>query len=800
MLKHPSLLTLFCISLCISLSGCLEAPKAPERFLAADRNTVDHSAFIGMPCSKCHEVKRPEPIIDPNTGFEIVHGNGADCAQCHVAGTTWKGFTNFSHSPTPEACIKCHSDKRPVNIVKGFAHNYPGIGDCVKCHADSAGSSWAGAKFNHDPLPQTCAECHNADRPKDVVNGFSHDGGGSGDCASCHKQPGDTWSGGIFSHNPTPANCSTCHTADRPTVIVSGFDHKIAGMGDCKSCHKNPGVAWTGASFTHSPTPGTCIDCHLSKRPTGLAGSPPFDHSKGGLGDCKSCHKVNIGTNWTGASFSHNPTPASCNDCHSVERPVGLIGNPKFDHAKGGTGDCVSCHKNPGVSWTGGSFSHSPTPSTCIDCHLSKRPVSPVNGFDHTKGGLGDCKSCHKNVGVSWAGATFDHNPAPATCANCHANQRPAALKNGFLHSFAGTGDCKSCHNTNRGITWSGGIYSHSPTPTQCSVCHTADRPVGLVGPNGNKFDHANGGMGDCKSCHLGNMGVNWTGGSFSHSPTPSSCANCHTADRPVGLVGPNGNKFDHAKGGTGDCKSCHLANIGVNWTGGNFSHSPTPATCASCHAADKPTGLATKVSTQNPSRYNQFSHSIANLGDCKNCHKTNIGTNWTGGTYNHNPSPTSCNTCHLISRPSTNVNGFNHSTDGTGDCIECHNKPGVSWTGAASLPSKVSLLAPTGQNWATVATAHPKIDSTKAGLTCTTCHGNDTKAKIINYDHNNPVSGSKCVYCHYSKQVNVGISIDTASHRSTGINKDCNASGCHTRPSMPSWSTTNKKWSGGGW
>ena len=84
--------------------------------------------------------------------------------------------------------------------------------------------------------------------------------------------------------------------------------------------------------------------------------------------------------------------------------------------------------------------------------------------------------------------------------------------------------------------------------------------------------------------------------------------------------------------------------------------------------------------------------------------------------------------------------------------------------------------------------------------LTCATCHGTNTNAKIIDYDHAKPVAGVKCVYCHYKNQTVTSAAVETKSHESTSNTKDCNVSGCHRPSSYPSWNATSKTFSGGSW
>ncbi len=816
-----------------ALSGCLNTPANQSIDPAFALGIPDHSAFGNTPCVTCHEVDRPPPTIQAGTGIPMPHGDGRDCGECHVAGgASWREFTTFSHSPTPETCSDCHLSAQPTTLVNRMLHTYPGVGDCVACHAASAGVAWTGGTYAHQPIPGTCVECHAVDRPSGVVNGFSHDAGGTGDCAACHHSVGVTWADGFFTHSPAPARCSDCHAGDRPLGVVGNppFDHAAhngAGLGDCKSCHMVLSATqrdWTGGTFSHSPVPGTCIDCHAAARPVGPAGNPAFDHANGGMGDCKSCHTVTVANpteaDWAGGSYSHVPTPAACITCHAGDRPAGPVGNPAFDHAIAGMGDCKSCHTvtvaHPvQANWAGGNFSHVPAPTTCIECHINQRPVVlTASGFDHSKNGTGDCVDCHHDAGVSWSATTFDHNQlSPDTrCDSCHAAQRPPAPlnvawaghpnnPNQFVHAVVATLDCKGCH-ADAGGAWTPGTYAHVPNPGQCNVCHVNQRPTAVV----NGFSHSAGGMGDCVSCHavMSPTKTDWTGGSFTHTNAITACAPCHTADRPVGPVGPVP-QFNHANGGLGDCISCHAMQSATqtDWSGGSFNHVPKPATCAGCHSPEKP-AAAVRISAQSTdgrTYQNDYLHNLI-AGDCVACHivRSATQTDWTGGDYNHSPVPATCVACHAITRPGAGQSAFNHTQPGLADCNTCHSFPGQRWTGASAVPSIVTLTPPTGKSaWGNFTAAHPTIDSAKSGLTCATCHGTNTSAKIIGYDHAFPVIGVKCVYCHYTAQTETSVKVTTKSHESTGPNKDCNVSGCH-RPKLPTWNATTAKFTGGSW
>lgn len=305
-----------------------------------------------------------------------------------------------------------------------------------------------------------------------------------------------------YQHTGAETSCSVCHEKQRPAP-VAGNPHGTGA--DCVNCHQVD--AWTNVSgFSHSPTPSTCINCHLNKRPTGPVGSKQFDHAKGGTGDCVSCHASQAGITWSGGNFSHSPQPTSCLDCHIGSRPSGLIGNPPFDHAKGGTGDCVFCHKNPGVSWAGGSYNHNPAPTSCTGCHLSRRPTGLVGNppFDHANGGTGDCAACHKSPGVTWAGGSYSHSPLPTSCNSCHSGNRPAVAK--YPDGTQANGhyaikDCYACHRP-KSSTVTSFNFNHGNAANQaitfCLPCHlTRGR-----NEHGNQSNVSFTGDGNCYNCH----------------------------------------------------------------------------------------------------------------------------------------------------------------------------------------------------------------------------------------------------------------------------------------------------------
>lgn len=712
----------------------------------------------------------------------------------------------FSHSPTPNECMTCHIDSRPLigktlsadGISNLFVHELENNGkaDCVLCHTQNqndVGKTWKNGVFNHKNnigiSVTSCRECHLGNMPMDT----NHSTIGNKDCFECHKKSGVSWKQASFSHSPIPTSCTSCHNSSRPDPTkyfpsnpalpnINLYTHATVynGSSDCVNCHTNVvanvGVKWSGGHFNHKTNTGaivsSCLDCHTGSRPSS------HTVASGKSGDCKSCH-TSVGISWSVSTFSHVPTPVSCNSCHTNSRPSATVfypANPAapklnlYAHSTqyNGQSDCVLCHvkvaANVGVKWAGGYFNHKSNTganvATCIECHTGSRPAT------HTaaSGKMGDCVSCHTNAGLNWLSTNFNHSPTPTSCNGCHNDKRPAATK--FFP------------------------YDTSE-PTLNLYAHTA----------------AYNGTSDCVSCHtvaIANIGVKWAGGYYNHKTSAgvsiATCIDCHTGSRP--------SSHTVASGKAGECASCHKS-PGVNWKNANFSHSPTPSACNTCHSTSRP--ATTKFYPYDSSKptLNLYAHTSAYNGtsDCVNCHTkvtANIGVKWSGGYYNHKTAMGStvatCIDCHVGSRPVSHT----AASGMAGDCVACHTSAGVSWKGAAAVPASVTYLAPTTTSWASIKAAHPSTSS-RSGMTCATCHVNyNATLSIKGFDHDSIPSNTKCVSCHVKgQQVVSGVSLQTvsASHGSSSYNKDC--SSCHLSMSgfsYPKWDATNKKFTGGSW
>lgn len=148
----------------------------------------------------------------------------------------------------------------------------------------------------HQPMPTTCASCHESKR-------LTPDHYKGQDCAMCHKYP--SFKGGAFAHDPKPATCEGCHA--RPTTVglraypnqgpPANFDPNdpmAPGSGhyrgkDCSSCHQTPREGATAFVYNHTtPNPGACLPCHFNQ------GQRRHRNNNNvmltGFGNCQTCH------------------------------------------------------------------------------------------------------------------------------------------------------------------------------------------------------------------------------------------------------------------------------------------------------------------------------------------------------------------------------------------------------------------------------------------------------------------------------------------------------------------------------
>ena len=413
---------------------------------------------------------------------------------------------------------------------------------------------------------------------------------------------------------------------------------------DCLSCHQHADqTALTGghrgvSQFSYAST--NCLSCH----PRGEAGGAS---PSGSMSDPARNVTVNA------------EIPSYVETSIATLSPRTEILPMPMDH---GTKDvpapafssCGNCHITAGAGtfYPGNLHSslaslHLAQPASCADCHARSMPIgfvgpaatnplrSPSSGemkHDAVVWGNGlpsgasivsqDCAVCHlaptQNISASWA-----TNRAGTTPALFHASLAAASLTQ----------------------------------PAACLDCHANSRPTGVltVSPANLRFDHAApAALVECASCHQSSAAavqwVSWAGGKF-HLPgdaTPTSCLPCHAGERPTTTSTwtsptyaslpfdylPNPQGITHGAGQ--DCAACHVGpGTGAwggtqNWEAGHFTHGPptlSGSTCIACHASQRP-DLQAGTSTAAMTALLNFDHSVNGTGDCIGCHQATVTAN----------------------------------------------------------------------------------------------------------------------------------------------------------------------------
>ncbi len=309
--------------------------------------------------------------------------------------------------------------------------------------------------------------------------------------------------------------------------------------------------------------------------------------------------------------------------------------------------------------------------------------------------------------------------------------------------------------------------FNHEGITANCNSCHAAGKTFASYPASG----HMDTSGQDCVACH--NV-FSWHSGTSPHGagqPPPTTCISCHSAARPMTIVGsaglvnnltPVGGLFDHTLPvGQGDCVTCHsanAANIGVSWADAVFAHPTNLTTCMNCHtAAQRPTGPV----GNNP----VFNHDIdsGGRGDCVSCHNRpeNLGRTWQQAKFGHSPTPAACMSCHASDPGYTAIqnvvkNQMVHVFPGMPDCVRCHAGPSMAgqWT---SWVAQVGVTNGVYTPRATLGVFHSNFGSTPSS--CTTCHTNERpKVPVGASGFNHGTSGQgECASCHLAVPANVG-------------------------------------------
>ena len=792
-----------------------------------------------------------------------------DCIHCHQAPTeavpsTWAtGPTGTSHTyhpalaaaglAQPASCLDCHANSRPTGVVSSAAASLPpgvefdhaspaAMGDCGPCHSNGGSSqwtSWAQGQFHvsGSSTPSTCLPCHEGERPTSTASwksttytqspfdyvktadGTPH--GDAQDCAGCHGGAGTggttSWVGGVYVHGTGPSSqtCLPCHLSQRPTGVVSNFNHATQGTGDCFGCHQDTVKRKAFVRFPDDWSGGQNYPANsLVAAPGQFVKVTSITLTRGAnqlvTGMTSSSATLNNAMLHTSAAL-----PAALN--------AGLDPDYSTDFGK-----CWHCHTNTNgnvLSFTNGvlhasftSFRTTPNgavtklaqPAVCLDCHAQMRPPhiveqagSALVPMDHsaafsssvviggvTASSVSDlgCSVCHAGPGTNWADGRF-HAPigsaVPADCAACHYPLMADAAKSDVTSSTTyvmkhrstqlTTQACQTCHSTalskstssSTASQWKPGSLhpSVSAQPAACNDCHAVSPPPGNT-QSTVTYAFAKGGT--------ATNGAQW----MSHSASTvagKDCAVCHAADaKKTGSAWSKATGFHAKVTQVTTCNECH---------GGS-----TPGTNNNLPSGLTDSSTVTTSSAAAANTHDQITHADVNVTkyQCNFCHTqlgpSSQGKEWAQAKFHKNFTTSNplvmnggtgrCSNCHLNVKPGTSYSAFDHSPyTGTSsqDCTACHAWPGTS---------------PTTPNWLGSASGHATSGTTAGStLDCKSCHGQSGSAKVHlgtpEASHYGGVTnGNTCISCHVNF---AGFSGTTANLIYKHTNSSANGGGCVT-------------------
>lgn len=825
--------------------------------------TVPGSGFQGPPV--------------PTSG-QIHAGVSSNCSACHDTNASWVGMSQYpmgrytgfqtrpqaaagpfnvvsaSH-PTTGECSQCHIGISfdPAGVQKPGNHIPVATGaSCTSCHTSSSFSVMPSLTAIHANIQNTsgnCVQCHsvaNAALYRTANNiikapDANHISMGSLSCESCHVgtnssmattpvTDGANFANSLFNHSGATVSCATCHGA---TVTAGTFTGVFP-------------VGMSALAPAHVPTSASCETCHLGGAPTGLvpsAGMTTFANAQfshaGISSGCATCHGPSItnssfygissiivmpSTAGPGAS-SHLPTSTTCESCHALSKPAGLVPASATRTIPG------SLFQTPEPT---AAMIHSASSTSCSSCHESGTWLGMSLGFyarNLTTVQAGFLyKGFHTRPVAGGGLHAIDNSGHPATgeCSQCHGNTTAfgtPAEPAGHI-PYIGTAACSDCHNPFGTSPTISAIHAKLQSPsTNCEQCHSTDNAALYAATTGARpiktpaINHIPMGSLGCASCHVGaGTGIattpvtasSFAGGGFLHTGISTGCANCHGANVVAGTfdgVTPksvSGQSPVHVPVSSNiGCEICHANSIppGVvpstgyigtpSFAGGQFIHTGITTGCVTCHGSGAGpfkgvSNLVVMPSTASPSGH------IPSSTTCENCHLGSVPS----GLLLVSGSPATVPGSAFANSPpsSTAIHA-----DVSGGCNSCH-EAGNLWIGMSAYPRVPSAKNLSNPNQLYngfhtrpgSASGYSMLDATHPGTgECSQCHGNTVAfgAPALPTPHIPYLSTASCAACHVSWGTSPTITAIHANLQSPSAN----CAQCHSIANATTYSTAGR-------
>lgn len=477
-----------------------------------------------------------------------------------------------------EECFFCHDDPEASKedewgqevslyvdaaVFKASVHGEMG---CTMCHADIE-------ELPHEEglEPVMCGACHfdEAELYEESLHGISVEQNDplAPNCWDCHgKHDIRALDDPASNTNPIniPRMCGACHAENAPVAQSRNIEQHDILLHYEQSIH-GEGILKKGLTVT-----AVCTSCHTAHHVLPHTDPESTIHRDNVVGTCLQCHalieqvhrKVIEGRLWE-AEPEKIPI---CIDCHQPHEARKVY----YDEGVSDR-DCMLCHRDP-IEGAGGLIpAVDPTQmarsvwneqpihagTRCAQCHTGTTPAleraceTVIETVDcsichaeevdeHSQGVHGQllaqgdpdtpvCLDCHSGHGtlsrLDPASPTFP-NHVPDLCGRCHREGEKAATRQHSTQHDVVQNYTMSIHG--KGLLKSGLVVTAT-----CADCHTAHRPLPASDPESSV--HRKNIPDTCGRCHYG---IEETFVRSIHSPLVSErdeedlpvCSGCHTA------------------------------------------------------------------------------------------------------------------------------------------------------------------------------------------------------------------------------------------------------------------------------
>ncbi len=411
--------------------------------------TMKHSAVSASRCDSCHngstrqkerparKARRRTPVMSRPA---VATASPATPARQRVSPV---GREQNTSTPTDTNCSSCHNGTTALGMTTPPHVPVTGV-QCGNCHANTA-ASFVTYTMNHSAVSASrCDACHNGSYTSEGTKGAQGTASYAGhvatagrDCITCHASAATSftsWAGGVYVHQPSDTNCSSCHNGATATGNTMPPHIPVR--------HPMQHMPYQhGAEFHHlhdEPSGGERQPVRrLPQRLLCIAGdqgrvrdrviSRPCGDQRPGLPHlpCRSSG----GLHQLGR---RRPTP-SAKRHELLELPQRHHRDRQYDAAahpgdrrpvqqlpRQHRGELYHLHDEP----PGGErqpVRHLPQRILCVPGDQGRAGNRVISG--PCGDGRLDCATCHAGAATtftSWAGATYVHQPSDTNCTNCH--------------------------------------------------------------------------------------------------------------------------------------------------------------------------------------------------------------------------------------------------------------------------------------------------------------------------------------------------------------------------------------------